>query len=80
MVTRLATSLYEHLFNEIPMFAVQSIEGSDVVEYETSMQRTVRLLNETKTKQQMEEIARLRNQLAQVDTVSKSRKETNANE
>ena len=53
------SSLYDVLFDDIPLFVVPETEDSEVIEYETAMQRNVRFCNEAKAKQQMEEIARL---------------------
>ena len=61
------TSLYDTMFDDIPMFVVPSTENSDVIEYETNEQRNVRLFNEMKVKQTMEEIMRLEIQLLQVE-------------
>lgn len=60
------TSLYDILFDDIPMFVVPGTESSSVIEYETNEQRTVRLINEAKVKQKLEEIRRLEIQLLQV--------------
>ena len=60
------TSLYEQLFDDIPLFVVPGTENSDVIEYETNMQRNARLLNEARIRQQMDEIERLRMQLRHV--------------
>lgn len=57
------TSLYDTLFDDIPMFVVPGTENSDVIEYETNEQRNVRLINEMKVKQTLEEISRLEVQL-----------------
>lgn len=62
------TSLYDLLFDDIPLYVVPGTEDSEVIEYETSEQRTVRLLNEEKIRQTMGEIERLKAQLAQADT------------
>lgn len=61
------TSLYDVMFDDIPMFVVPSTENSDVIEYETNEQRNVRLFNERKVEQTMEEIRRLETQLLQVE-------------
>lgn len=63
------TSLYEQLFDDIPLFVVPGTENSDVIEYETNMQRNARLLNEARIKQQMDEIARLRIQLRHAELI-----------
>ena len=63
------TSLYDALFDDIPMFVVPSTEGSDVIEYETNEQRNVRLFNEMKAKQTLEETRRLETQLLQVELI-----------
>lgn len=59
------TSLYDTMFDDVPMFVVPGTENSDVIEYETVMQMNVRLLNEARLKQQMEEIERMRIQVKQ---------------
>ena len=56
------TSLYDAMFDDIPMFVVPGTEDSDVIEYETNEQRNVRLMNEMKVKQVMEDIIRLQTQ------------------
>ena len=61
------TSLYDALFDDIPMFVVPGTENSDVIEYETNEQMNVRLINEMKVKQTLEEIRRLEVQLLQVE-------------
>lgn len=61
------TSLYDALFDDIPMFVVPGTESSDVIEYETNEQRNVRLINERKVEQTLEEIRRLEIQLLQVE-------------
>ena len=63
------SSLYGMLFDDIPLFVVPGTEDSEVIEYETSTQRTVRLFNEAMVKQQMEEIERLRIKLMQVEII-----------
>lgn len=63
------TSLYDALFDDIPMFVVPSTESSDVIEYETNEQRNVRLFNEMKVKQTLEETRRLETQLLQVELI-----------
>lgn len=63
------TSLYDALFDDIPMFVVPGTENSDVIEYETNEQRNVRLINEMKVKQTLEEIRRLEVQLLQVEII-----------
>ena len=61
------TSLYDALFDDIPMFVVPGTENSDVIQYETNEQRNVRLINEMKVKQTLEEIRRLEIQLLQIE-------------
>lgn len=61
------TSLYDTMFDDIPMFVVPGTENSDVIQYETNEQMNVRLINEMKVKQTMEEIRRLEIQLLQVE-------------
>lgn len=63
------TSLYDTMFNDIPMFVVPSTENSDVIEYETAMQMNARLLNEARLKQQIEEVERIRIQVKQVEII-----------
>jgi len=63
------TSLYDKLFDDIPMFVVPGTEDSDVIEYETNGQRNVRLVNEMIIKQSIEEINRLQTQLSQVELI-----------
>ena len=63
------SSLYDVLFDDIPLFVVPETEDSEVIEYETAMQRNVRFCNEAKAKQQMEEIERLRIKLTQVEII-----------
>lgn len=63
------TSLYDALFDDIPMFVVPGTESSDVIEYETNEQRNVRLFNEMKVKQTLEETRRLETQLLQVELI-----------
>ena len=63
------TSLYEELFDDIPLYVVPGTENSDVVEYETNMQRNARLLNEARIKQQMDEIGRLIAQMKHVELI-----------
>ena len=63
------TSLYDTMFDDIPMFVVPGTENSDVIEYETNEQRNVRLINEMKVKQTLEEIKRLEIQLLQVGLI-----------
>ena len=62
-------SLCDTLFDDIPMFVVPGTENSDVIEYETAMQMNVRLLNEARLKQQMEEMERMRIQVKQVEII-----------
>lgn len=61
------TSLYDTMFDDIPMFVVPGTENSDVIQYETNEQMNVRLINEMKVKQTLEEIRRLEIQLLQVE-------------
>lgn len=61
------TSLYDALFDDIPMFVVPGTENSDVIQYETNEQMNVRLINEMKVKQTLEEIRRLEVQLLQIE-------------
>lgn len=63
------TSLYDVLFDDIPMFVVPGTENSDVIQYETNMQRNARLLNEARIKQQMDEIGRLITQMKHVELI-----------
>ena len=63
------TSLYDALFDDVPMFVVPGTEDSDVIEYETNEQRNVRLINEMKAKQTLEEIRRLEIQLLQIELI-----------
>lgn len=63
------TSLYDALFDDIPMFVVPGTEDSDVIEYETNEQRNVRLFNERKVEQTLEEIRRLEVQLLQIELI-----------
>lgn len=63
------TSLYDTMFDDIPMFVVPGTENSDVIEYETNEQRNVRLINERKVEQTLEEIRRLEVQLLQVELI-----------
>ena len=63
------TSLYDVLFDDIPMYVVHGTENSDVIEYETNEQRNVRLFNEMEVKHTLEEIRRLEIQLLQVDLI-----------
>lgn len=63
------TSLYDTMFDDIPMFVVPGTEDSDVIEYETNEQRNVRLINEMKVEQTLEEIRRLEVQLLQVELI-----------
>lgn len=67
------TSLYEEMFDTIPMFVVPGTENSDVIEYETNEQRNVRLLNEMQVKQALEDIRRLEIQLLQVELIGPRR-------
>lgn len=69
------TSLYDTMFDDIPMFVVPGTENSDVIEYETNEQRNVRLFNERKVQQTMEEIMRLETQLLQVELIGPWRQE-----
>ena len=61
------TSLYEEDFGVIPFFVVPGTEDSEVVRYETVTQMNLRLINEKRIEMQMEEIQRLRMQLASAD-------------
>ena len=63
------TSLYDVMFDDIPMFVVPGTENSDVIEYETNEQRNVRLITEIKVKHTLEEIRRLEIQLLQVEII-----------
>lgn len=63
------TSLYDALFDDIPMFIVPGTEDSDVIKYETNEQRNVRLGNEMLIKQSIEEINRLQTQLSQIELI-----------
>ena len=63
------SSLYDMLFDDIPLFVVPGTEDSEVIEYETSTQRNVRLLNEAMARQQIEDIERLRIKLTQVEII-----------
>jgi len=58
------TNLYEEAFGVIPLFVVPGTEDSEVVKYETVTQMNLRLINEKRIGMQMEEIQRLRMQLA----------------
>ena len=62
-------SLYDVLFGDIPPFVVPGTEDSDVIEYETNEQRTVRLINESRVKQTLEEIMQLKIKLLQVELI-----------
>lgn len=53
-------SLYELMFDDIPLLVVPGTEDSEVIEYETSMQRNVRLMNEYKLRQLREQIEKLK--------------------
>lgn len=53
------TSLYEQMFDDIPLYVVHGTEDSDVIEYETNAQRCVRILNETRLNDTLREIRRL---------------------
>lgn len=55
-------SLYDMLFDDIPLYVVPGTEDSDVIEYETNEQMNVRLMNKMRVEQQMAEIERLRAQ------------------
>lgn len=68
------TSLYDVMFDDIPLFVVPGTENSDVIEYETNEQRNVRLINERKVEQTLEEIRRLEIQLLQVELIGPWRK------
>ena len=57
------TSLYDELFDDIPLFAVEGTEDSDVIVYETNEQRNLRLMNEHWIARQQKEIERLMNEL-----------------
>lgn len=57
------TSLYEELFDDIPLFVVEGTEDSDVIVYETNEQRNLRLVNEYWIAEQQQEIERLMNEL-----------------
>lgn len=63
------TSLYDALFDDIPMFVVPGTESSGVIEYETNEQMIVRLMNKRKVEQAMEEMRRLETQLLQVGLI-----------
>lgn len=63
------TSLYNAMFDDIPMFVVPGTENSDVIEYETNEERIVRLINERTVKQTMEEIRRLETKLLHVELI-----------
>jgi len=54
------TSLYNTMFDDIPLYVVPGTEDSDVIEYETNEQMNVRLMNKMRAEQQMAEIERLR--------------------
>ena len=60
------TSLYDTLFDDIPLFVVPGTEDSDVIEFETNMQRNARLVNEDRIRHMMDEIDRLRTQTAHI--------------
>ena len=57
------TSLYEELFDDIPLFVVEDTEDSDVIVYETNEQRNLRLMKECWIAEQQKEIERLINEL-----------------
>lgn len=63
------TSLYDVMFDDIPLFVVPGTEDSDVIEYETNEQRNVRLINERMVQQTLEDIRRLEVQLLQIDLI-----------
>ena len=60
------TSLYDTMFDDIPLYVVPGTEDSDVIEYETNEQMNVRLMKEIQVKQVMEDIRRLQTQPFQV--------------
>ena len=68
------TSLYDVMFDDIPMFVVPGTEDSDVIEYETNEQRNVRLINERIVQQTLEDISRLEVQFLQAELIGPWRK------
>ena len=62
-------SMYDHMFDDIPMFVVPGTENSKVIRYETNMQRAARLMSEARIRQLEDNIDQLRIQIAHAKLV-----------